>query len=82
MNIQLKDITSENFMECVLLKSIATKERPLFEEHVASNAFSLAQAKVESEWLSKAIYSHRCFSMKANSQGPGPRLHPHPNLPN
>jgi diamine N-acetyltransferase len=56
MNIQLRDITSDNFMECVLLKSSATKERPLFEEHVTSNAFSLAQAKVESEWLSKAIY--------------------------
>lgn len=56
MNIQLRDITSDNFMECVLLQSSDTKERPLFEEHVASNAFSLAQAKIEPEWLPKAIY--------------------------
>ncbi|WP_238327502.1 GNAT family N-acetyltransferase [Paenibacillus gorillae] len=56
MNIQLRDITSDNFMEYVLLKSTAAQERLLFEEHVASNAFSLAQAKVEPEWLSKAIY--------------------------
>ncbi|GAB6989871.1 GNAT family N-acetyltransferase [Paenibacillus pini] len=56
MNIQLKDITAENFNECVSLKSYDTKERLLFEEHVASNAFSLAQAKVEVEWLPKAIY--------------------------
>jgi diamine N-acetyltransferase len=55
--ITLKDITAENFFECVLLKGDSSKGHYLFEEHVASNAFSIAQSKVEPEWITKAIYN-------------------------
>ena len=43
-------------MACVLLKSEDHPEHRLFENHVTSNAFSLAQAKVEPEWRPRAIY--------------------------
>ncbi|QRG68442.1 GNAT family N-acetyltransferase [Brevibacillus choshinensis] len=56
MNISLREVTRENFWPCILLKSMDYKGLHLFEEHVTSNAFSLAQAKVEPEWIPKAIY--------------------------
>ncbi|MFT4416277.1 GNAT family N-acetyltransferase [Fredinandcohnia humi] len=55
--ITLKDITSENFFQCIFLKSENSTQYTLFEENVASNAFSLAQTKVEPEWVTKAIYN-------------------------
>ncbi|NQF14439.1 GNAT family N-acetyltransferase [Brevibacillus sp. HB1.3] len=57
MKISLRDVTRENFWSCILLKSMNYKGLHLFEEHVTSNAFSLAQAKVETEWIPKAIYA-------------------------
>jgi diamine N-acetyltransferase len=57
MNITLREVTRENFWPCILLKSAEYKGYHLFEEHVTSNAFSLAQAKVEPEWIPKAIYA-------------------------
>lgn len=57
MKISLRDVTRENFWPCILLKSMNYKGLHLFEEHVTSNAFSLAQAKVEPEWIPKAIYA-------------------------
>lgn len=56
-DITLRDIDSTNFFQCILLKSQESKGYPLFEEHVASNAFSIAQSKVEPEWITKAIYN-------------------------
>lgn len=56
MNIQLRDVTEENFFECVLMKASDVKGHPLFEKHVASNAISLAQSKVVPGWVPKAIY--------------------------
>ena len=56
MNIQLKDITTNNFFECILLKSEDVQGYRIFETNVTSNAFSLAQSKVEPNWIPKAIY--------------------------
>lgn len=56
MAIELREVTSENFFPCILLKSEDRKGYHLFEEHVTSNAFSLAQAKVEPHWIPKAVY--------------------------
>ncbi|MGJ7912526.1 hypothetical protein [Neobacillus sp. LXY-1] len=41
-SITLKEITSENFFQCVFLKSEESDQYRLFEENVASNAFSIA----------------------------------------
>jgi diamine N-acetyltransferase len=55
--VTLRDIDRYNFFECIMLKSQDSKGYPLFEEYVASNAFSIAQSKVEPEWMTKAIYN-------------------------
>ena len=49
--VTLKDITSENWMECIRL---SVRDDQGF---VAPNVFSIAQAKVEPQWVIKAIYS-------------------------
>ena len=58
MNIILKDVTKENWMECINLRSSKDKVNSIFEEFVASNAFSIAQSKIEEEWVTKAIYDN------------------------
>lgn len=57
MSIYLKDIDKENFEECVLLTTNKENKHYIGEEFVASNAFSIAQSKVEDGWITKAIYS-------------------------
>lgn len=54
--IELRDVTRDNFLSCVLLKSEEYPGHRLFESHVTSNAFSLAQAKMEPEWRPRAVY--------------------------
>jgi len=49
--VTLKDITSENWMECIRL---SVRDDQGF---VAPNVFSIAQAKVEPQWVIKAVYS-------------------------
>ena len=57
MNIYLKDINEENLLECVLLTTNKEGKNYVFEEFVASNAFSIAQSKVQESWTVKAIYN-------------------------
>lgn len=52
MNIQLKEITKENYREAVKLK--VSKEQ---EEFVAPNVFSIAQSKFYQSWVPTAIYN-------------------------
>lgn len=54
--IALRDVTRENFIACVLLKSGDHPGSRLFESHVASNGFSLAQAKGEPEWRPRVVH--------------------------
>ena len=42
MSISLKDVTKENWMECINLRSSKDRVNNIFEEFVASNAFSIA----------------------------------------
>lgn len=56
-SVALKDIDSKNFYQCIQLKSEESNQHTLFEENIASNAFSIAQSKVEPEWETKAIYN-------------------------
>ena len=58
MSIILKDVTKENWMECINLRSSKDRINSIFEEFVASNAFSIAQSKIEEEWVTKAIYDN------------------------
>ncbi|THE13330.1 GNAT family N-acetyltransferase [Bacillus timonensis] len=53
--IILRDVTMDNLIDVIRLKS-EDKEFALFEKWVASNVFSLAQAKVQPDWVTKAIY--------------------------
>ncbi|MEH7224959.1 GNAT family N-acetyltransferase [Bacillus sp. JJ1566] len=53
--IILRDVTMENLMDVIRLRS-EDKEFALFEKWVASNVYSLAQAKVQPDWVTKAIY--------------------------
>lgn len=56
MSIYLKDIDENNLLECVLLSTNKDGKNYVFEEFVASNAFSIAQSKVQKGWIVKAIY--------------------------
>ncbi len=51
MTVTLRDITADNWRDCVSLKV-----GPGQENFVASNAFSLAQSKYEPELIPQAIY--------------------------
>ncbi|WP_449539587.1 GNAT family N-acetyltransferase [Ferdinandcohnia sp. Marseille-Q9671] len=53
--IILRDVTMDNLLSVIQLKS-EDKEFALFEKWIASNVFSLAQAKVQPGWETKAIY--------------------------
>ena len=56
MSIYLKDIDENNLLECALLTTNKEGKNYIFEEFVASNAFSIAQSKVQKGWTVKAIY--------------------------
>ena len=56
MSIYLKDIDENNLLECALLTTNKEGKNYIFEEFVASNAFSIAQSKVQKGWIVKAIY--------------------------
>ncbi len=56
MSIYLKDIDENNLEECTLLTTNKEGKHYVFEEFVASNAFSIAQSKVQKGWIVKAIY--------------------------
>ena len=51
MTVTLREITSDNFRECVHLK--VRDDQPF----VASNVYSIAQSKVEPEFIPMAIYA-------------------------
>lgn len=57
MSIYLKDINEENLLECALLTTNKEGKNYVFEEFVASNAFSIAQSKIQEGWTVKAIYN-------------------------
>ena len=56
MSIYLKDIDENNLLGCALLTTNKEGKNYVFEEFVASNAFSIAQSKVQKGWTVKAIY--------------------------
>src|SRR5215472_7357385 len=51
MTVGVREITRENWLQCVRL-TVATEQ----ESFVASNALSLAQSKYEPEWIPLAVY--------------------------
>ena len=56
MDIILKDITNDNWIQCIKLSTNKDKTLTIFEEFVASNAVSIAQSKIQEGWITKAIY--------------------------
>lgn len=56
MNVIFRDITKENWQECIFLTTNKEDKHFVCEEFVASNALSLAQSKIEDGWITKAIY--------------------------
>lgn len=56
--VTLRDVTRATFHAVVMIKGVpGDGHPPLFEPHVASVAFSLAQAHVEPEWRPRAIHA-------------------------
>ncbi|WP_397538506.1 GNAT family N-acetyltransferase [Rummeliibacillus pycnus] len=56
MNINLRDVTEENWIKCISLTTNTDGSNTVFEEFVASNAASIAQSKIQDGWITKAIY--------------------------
>lgn len=56
MKLYLKEIDESNWIECVFLTTNQDQQHFVREEFVASNALSIAQSKIEKEWITKAIY--------------------------
>lgn len=56
MTVRLCEVTQENWIECIKLTTNSSGKLTIFEEYVASNAVSLAQSKVDSQWIPRAIY--------------------------
>jgi len=57
MNINFREITNENWIECIRLTTNKENQHMIFEEFIASNALSLAQSKIQDGWTTKAIYN-------------------------
>lgn len=56
--VSLRDVTRDNYEALVMLRGVPGEGHPpLFEPHVASIAFSLAQAYAEPEWRPRAVYA-------------------------
>lgn len=55
MSISFKEITSDNFVECIRLK-VRDDQR-----FVASNVYSIAQSKIEPKWVPAAIYNDKAM---------------------
>lgn len=56
MDIRLEDINEQNWFNCILMSSQEEDKNRVFETWVASNALSLAQARVFPSWITKGIY--------------------------
>lgn len=56
MNLCLKEINEDNWVECIFLTTNENNKHFVCEEFVASNALSIAQSKIEKGWITKAIY--------------------------
>jgi len=57
MTIEFKDITTENWKECIMLTTNTDGKHTLLEAFVASNAVSIAQSKIQEGWIIKAVYA-------------------------
>lgn len=55
--IQIKEITKQNWFDVVLLSSSEDQKNKIFEKDIASNCFSLTQASIEENWITRAIYN-------------------------
>lgn len=58
MDIRLKNVDESNWENVVFLTTNKDGKATLLEEYVASNAFSMVQANMEKDWVTKAIYDN------------------------
>ena len=56
MEITLREIANDNWIECISLRSKEDNKNKIFEDFTPSNAFSLAQSSMEGTWITKGIY--------------------------
>lgn len=54
--ITLKDVNKQNWLDIIRLSSAEDQRNRVFEKTIASNCLSLAQANIEDNWTTKAIY--------------------------
>lgn len=55
--IILKDVNKDNWFDVIMLRSAEDMKNKIFERDIASNCFSLAQASIDQNWTTKAIYN-------------------------
>lgn len=56
MEVMLREIANDNWIECISLRSKEDNKNKIFEEFTPSNTFSLAQASMEGTWITRGIY--------------------------
>jgi len=57
LEVTLRDINEGNWFECITMHSLEEDQNCVFETWIASNALSLAQAKIFPTWITKGIYA-------------------------
>jgi diamine N-acetyltransferase len=55
--ISLKAVDQNNWLQVIRLASSEDQKNRIFEQTIASNCLSLAQASVSNNWITKAIYT-------------------------
>jgi diamine N-acetyltransferase len=55
--LKLKEINQENWLDVIRLSSGEDQKNKIFEQNIASNCLSIAQASVSEDWVPKAIYN-------------------------
>ncbi|MBY0098437.1 GNAT family N-acetyltransferase [Mesobacillus maritimus] len=55
--LKLKEIKTDNWLDVIRLSSGEDQKNKIFEQYIASNCLSIAQASVSNEWVTRAIYN-------------------------
>ncbi|WP_404328794.1 GNAT family N-acetyltransferase [Mesobacillus maritimus] len=53
--LKLKEINQDNWLDVIRLSSGEDQRNKIFEQYIASNCLSIAQASVTKDWITKAI---------------------------
>lgn len=54
--LKLQEINKDNWINVILLCSGEDQQNRIFEKTIASNCLSIAQASIDDQWITRAIY--------------------------